>query len=97
MVDTKHVLRTQSSCHSLVIIVVVLMSGHLLLVCLVLHSAGDLVTLENSLFPSTAQLHDLSFRLMSASLLGTHWYSLWMPHSPSGVPCASHFHSRPLL
>lgn len=73
-VDTTHVLWTQSSCHSLVIIV--LTSGRLLLVCLVLHSAGDLITLENSLFSSTAQLHDLSFRLMSASLLGTHWYSL---------------------
>lgn len=84
--------------HSLVTIVVVLCLVIFLFVYLVLHSAGDLMTLENSLFPpSTAQRHDLSFRLMSASLLGTHWYSLWMPHSPSGVPRASRFHSHPLL
>lgn len=51
MGDTKHVLWTPSSSHSLVTIVVVLVFGHFLFVYLVLHSAGDLVTLENSLFP----------------------------------------------
>lgn len=49
--DTKHVLWTQSSSHSLVTIVAVLVSGHFVLVYLVLHSTGDLMALENSLFP----------------------------------------------
>lgn len=52
-VDTKHVLWTQSSCHSLVIVVVVLTSGHLLLVCLVLqcrrpHYFGKLAVPQRS-------------------------------------------------
>lgn len=47
----------------------------LLVVCLVLHSAGEFITLETPLFPITAQLHDLASRYWyKTAFLGHTWY-----------------------